>query len=47
MSCNFDDAVSAIVSSSIIDFAKVATILGFTYKLRKYCSIAEKSDVSR
>ena len=47
ISCNFEEAVSAIVSSSTIDFAKVDTILGFEYKSRKYCSIAEKSDVSR
>ncbi len=47
ISCNFEDAVSAIVSSSIIDFAKVDTILGFTYKSKKYCSTAEKFDVSR
>ena len=47
ISCNLADALSAIVSSSTIDFAKVATILGFIYSSSKYCFIAEKSDVSR
>ena len=44
---NLEEAESAIVSSSTIDFANVETILGFTYKSLKYSSIAEKSEVSR
>ena len=47
LTCNLEEAVSAIVSSSIIDLAKVETIPGFIYKSLKYCSIAEKSDVAR
>ena len=47
MSCNLADAVSAIESSSKIDFANVDTTLGFIYKSEKYCSIAEKSELAR
>ena len=44
MSCNLEDAVSAMVSSSTIDFENVEMILGFTYRLSKYSSNSEKSD---